>query len=158
MPVDLFLIMKPKSGSPVFTSETMDAQFKAYQSLQLNNFQLGGSNPTSIQGAGKISFDLLTFSKPVSVNSPKFLQYCATGLSLDRVSLYVRQSAGTTPQIIEIYTMGTAYVMSYSHDASNGDSDTETISINFSQFEHRYYPYSSTGVRQPGVFYAWSTQ
>jgi type VI protein secretion system component Hcp len=158
MPVDLFLIMRPKSGSPVFTSETLDAQFKSYQSMQLDNFQLGGANPTSIQGAGKISFNLLTFTKNASVNSPKFLQYCSLGIPLDRVTLYVRQVSGTAFNMIESYTMGTAYVMSYNHDNNNGDTNTETISINYSQFDHHYYPYSPTGVRQPAIFYGWSTQ
>src|ERR1043166_2651678 len=111
MAVDLFLIMRPKTGNPVFISETLDATFKSYQAMELDNFQLGGANPTSIQGAGKISFNLLTFTKQASVNSPRFLQYCANGIPLDRVTLYVRTTIGTTPSIVEIYTLGTAYVM-----------------------------------------------
>jgi type VI protein secretion system component Hcp len=158
MSINAYLIMRPVSGGVAFTSETADPLFKNWpQTIGLDSFRFSSSNPTSIQGAGKISFDLFTFTKPAGVNSPRFLQYCATSKYFDRVTLYITATIGTTEQVLEIYTFGTAFVMSITADGNPGDpATTETITMNYGQFDHHYYPYSSTGVRQPAILSSWS--
>ena len=158
MSINAYLIMKPVAGGLAFTSETANLLFKNWpQTIPLDNYQFSCTNPTSIQGAGKISFNIFSFTKSASVNSPRFLNYCATGNRFDRVTLYITQLNGTSENVIEIYTFGTVYVMSINADGNPGENATaQTITLNYGQFEHRYYPYSSTGVRQPAIASSWS--
>ena len=158
MALDAFLIARPLSGGLALTSETLDPLFKSWpQTMELQSFHLSASNPTSIQGPGKISFDLLTITKAAGVNSPRLLTYCATGAHFDRVTLYVTNASSAGELVTEIYTFGTVFVMSVASDGANGDnSGTDTITMNFGQFEHRYYAYNTLNQRQPAVVGSWS--
>lgn len=158
MAINAYLIVKPVTGGLAFTSETVNPLFRSWpQTVVLNSFDFGSANPTTIQGAGHISFNSFTFTKDAGVNSPRFFQYCATGAHFDRVTLYITQIVGTTENIIAIYTFGTAFVMSINSNASLGDAaPTETIVLNYGQFDYHYYPYSSTGVRQTAILGSWN--
>ena len=94
-------------------------------------------------GAGKASFDDLTFSHNLDKASPKLLVFSASGEHIPKVVLTVRK-AGTDPQEYLKITLEEVLVSSVKQSGS-GDRPTETVTLNFAKIQTEYTPQNSDG-------------
>lgn len=96
-------------------------------------------------GAGKVAVQDLTITKYVDRSSPNLMQKCCTGEHYKEAKLTIRK-AGADPLEYMIITMKSVLVTSISSGGSGGeDKLTETITLNFAEFENVYTPQEKDG-------------
>jgi len=160
MALDMFLVLKSKSGLPAFKAETTDVTFSRYISIPVVHFALGYSDPVTISagaGIGKLTFQNLNLILNAGVNAPGFLTMAGMGQSFDSMTLYVRNVVGTAPHVTSIYHFGGVFITGVSQDANNGDSATAmNLSLAFGQLSHHGSSTSATGVVTPGIIGSWN--
>ena len=163
MAFDSFLIVRNPSGQ-TYRTETADSVFGRYNTLQVNSFSLGIRNNVSIGGSGagtgKAAFDQLVINKGNSPNSPNFIQACAQGILIPRLTLLLRKSGGTPTSltsITTIYSFGTVYVTSVEDQGSSGeDVPSESITFAFGEFAYHQYTTLNSGAAGPAYKSSWS--
>lgn len=96
-------------------------------------------------GSGKVAVQDMVVTKYVDRSSPNLMQKCCTGEHYPQAILTVRK-AGSDPLEYLIITMKEVLVTSISSGGSGGeDKLTETISMNFAEFESVYTPQQADG-------------
>ncbi len=101
-PSGVTLAALPVGSAPALTLELQPASGSSLPAatLSLNSYQFGFESPTTIgsatsgAGAGKITFDDLTVSAPLSGASPQLFKVLATGGHYDTAVLTQRNAAG----------------------------------------------------------------
>jgi type VI secretion system secreted protein Hcp len=126
--------------------------------IEILSFSWGVSNSGSMSsgsggGAGKASFQDISFVRRLDKASPKLMLACATGQHIPSAILVCRKSGGDGRS--EAYykiTLNDILVSSVSTSGnSGGDLPTESFSLNFAKIEWEYVPLSVDGVPEEPV-------
>jgi type VI secretion system secreted protein Hcp len=135
MAVDMFIKIKGIKG------EAQDEKHK--DEIDVLSWSWGASQPGNLHqgsggGAGKASFQDLSFTKYVDVSSPMLLKMVATGEHIPDVALVVRK-AGKAPLEYIKFALTDCLVTSVSTGGSGGeDRLTENVTIQFTEFKYEY--------------------
>jgi len=151
MAIDMFLVLKPKSGLPAFKAETADATFARYVSIPVVNFALGYAIPSV---GARLTFQNLNLVLNSVANSPGFLTMANLSQTFDSVTLYVRNTTGTTGalHVTSIYHFGNVRIAAVTMDGNTGDNaPVVNLSLNFTQFAHHGSSTGATGVVTSGL-------
>lgn len=118
---------------------------------QSGNTHMGGGG-----GAGKASFQDITFTKYVDSATNALMTALASGSHIDVVKLLVRKAGEGQHKYIEI-EMKEVIVTSLSTGGSGGeDRLTENISLNFAEVKFDYTPQDSKGTVAGDKTFAWN--
>jgi type VI secretion system secreted protein Hcp len=97
-------------------------------------------------GSGKVDFHDLNITKYVDSATPKLIINMATGKHIKEALLTVRKAGGKTAVEYVKLIMKDCLISSIQSGGSGGeDRLTETISINFGEFEFDYTPQKADG-------------
>ncbi|MDB4982868.1 MAG: Hcp1 family type secretion system effector [Myxococcales bacterium] len=118
--------------------------------------QSGTTHTGTGSGAGKVAVHDLTFTKHVDVSTPTLLQACAAGKHFPTGTFTVRK-AGDKPLEYFKITFHDLIVSNIAHGGTGSDDrQTETVTINFGQFEVAYTSQTKTGGAGPTVPMSWN--
>jgi type VI secretion system secreted protein Hcp len=119
--------------------------------IELNSWNWGASNPTTINkggmSAGRVSFTNLTITKTFDKSSPKLLNLCATGKHVDEATLTCGKSTGakTTEDFLTI-KLETVFVSDYSTGGLEGaEVEHESITLNYGKINIDYKSQDKSG-------------
>ena len=131
---------------------TIDVESFSWGLSQQGTMAYGGGG-----GAGKASFQDLTFSSRVGKHSPLVAHHCASGKHIKKATLFVRK-AGEEQHDYYIITLTDVLVSSYSSGGSSGGDSvpTDQFSINFAQVKWEYKVQDEKGAVAPGSEFSWN--
>ena len=138
--------------------ESQDKKHK--NTIEIDSFSWGGSNPGTFQtggggGKGKTNFSDITFSAKVSKASPLLAQAMVEHKHFKNVKLYVRKRGGQG--VVEDYykvELEQAAVTAYSSSGHGTDAEhveTETFSIGFAKIKFVYKEQDEKGGFKPAI-------
>jgi type VI protein secretion system component Hcp len=125
----------------------------SYSSNEEQTLNIGSQSTGA--GAGKVTFNPVTFTKPVSVNSPMFFSMMASGTPFKKVEFLFYNAADV---LIFQQTMGLVAVKTTQHSVAATCAGTnctgliETISMEFGQEINTVYTIDPKGM--PGKSYS----
>lgn len=111
--------------------------------IEINSVQFGAFSPDNLSrsagsggGAGKASFQDLSFTVKVAKATPQLMQACATGKHFPSATLVCRK-AGSDPQTYLQYELENVMISSFQTGGGGGGSDRpmESLSLNFTKIE-----------------------
>lgn len=106
-------------------------------------------------GAGKASFQDLSFTKYIDAASNAIMIALAKGTHIPKVTLLVRKAGAGQARYIEI-DMSEVMVTSVSTGGSGGeDRLTENVTLNFAKVKFSYVPQKSDGTLDADKDFAW---
>jgi type VI secretion system secreted protein Hcp len=106
-------------------------------------------------GAGKVSFDMFTFTHHLDKASPSLMKACATGVHLKDATITVRK-AGRGQQEYLVITMADVLVMTVSTAVTaEGDATVESVGLSFGKVDLEYKPQKPDGSLDAGVHFAY---
>ena len=113
----------------------------------------GSAAPGSGGGAGKASFNDLSFTHSMDKASPTLMKACATGQHIKEGTLIARK-AGKGQQEYLVIKMSDILVTSI-QPAASSEHPTETISLQFAKIDLEYKPLKADGSLDAGVRFAY---
>ncbi len=131
----------------------------SYTSSELQTLNIGSQS--SGAGAGKVTFNPVTFTKPVSVNSPLFFSMMASGTPFKNVAFLFYTTAATGDRLLYQQTMGLVAIKTMQHSveaacpSANCPGLIETISLEFGQEINTFYPTDASGMPGKSVSNGW---
>jgi type VI secretion system secreted protein Hcp len=140
--------------------ETKDSAQKAAGDIDLLAWSWGASNSGSFHtggggGAGKASFQDISFTKYLDKASPAILIALAKGSHIPAAKLLVRKAGEGQQKYLEI-TMTNVLVTSVSTGGSGGeDRLTENVTLNFAEVKFEYFLQNEKGVTASGGVFNW---
>ncbi|WP_250454726.1 type VI secretion system tube protein Hcp [Caballeronia sp. ATUFL_M2_KS44] len=102
-------------------------------------------------GTGTAAVQDLSISKYVDKSSPTIVQSCCQGVHMPEAVLTLRKAGGKDPVEYLKITLKEVLISSHSMGAGGGDQISETITLNFAQFNMEYQPQDNTGAKKGGV-------
>ncbi len=142
MSADMFLKIEGIDGESVDAKHADEIDVLAWS---WGMTQSGSMHVAKGGGAGKVAVQDLTITKFVDRSSPNIMQKCCTGEHYPEATLTIRK-AGADPLEYLVIKMKQVLVTSISSGGSGGeDKLTETITLNFSEFESSYTPQEDDG-------------
>ena len=118
--------------------------------------QSGTTHSGAGGGAGKVNVQDLTFTHYVDKASPNLMKMCCNGEHFNEAVLVVRK-AGKSPLTYMKITLKSGIVSSVSTGGSGGeDRLTESVSLNFSEFESTYVPQMPDGSGDAEITVGWN--
>jgi len=142
MAVDMFLKLDGIKGEAQDSkhSDEIDVLAWSWGVTQSGTTHAGGGG-----GSGKASFQDIQFTKYVDSASHNLLKCAATGKHIKDALLTIRKAGDKPLEYIKI-TMKDCLISSISTGGSGGeDRLTESISLNFGEFEFAYTPQKADG-------------
>jgi len=127
------------------------AATKHMEQIEVLSWSWGASNPTTIVGsgmsAGKVSMSDLTITKNVDKSSPKLLELCVTGKTVDEVTLYCSKLTGQkTPEDYLTIKLTEAYVSSHQVSGAWGeDVGRESFTLSYAKIHYDYKAQDKSG-------------
>ena len=112
-----------------------------------------GSQSTG-SGAGRVTFDTVSFTKVIDVLSPVLFQACATGKAYQRLDLLVRRT-GRGGSVFLQYTIKLAAVKSISYAEETG-YPREVVAFEYGGLQIRYAAQDPKGGLGPVVVGGWN--
>lgn len=104
-------------------------------------------------GAGKVSFNDLSFSHSVDKASPVLMKACATGEHIKEGTITARK-AGKGQQEFLIIKMNDIIITGVSPNGSGGDvGPVETVTLQFAKVDLEYKPQKPDGSLDAGVHF-----
>jgi type VI secretion system secreted protein Hcp len=140
--------------------ETKDSAQKAAGDIDVLAWSWGASNSGSFHtggggGAGKASFQDISFTKYLDKASPAILIALAKGSHIPTAKLLVRKAGEGQQKYLEI-TMTNVLVTSVSTGGSGGeDRLTENLTLNFAEVKFEYFLQNEKGVTASGGVFNW---
>jgi type VI secretion system secreted protein Hcp len=140
--------------------ETKDSAQKAAGDIDVLAWSWGASNSGSFHtggggGAGKASFQDISFTKYLDKASPAILIALAKGSHIPAAKLLVRKAGEGQQKYLEI-TMTNVLVTSVSTGGSGGeDRLTENVTLNFAEVKFEYFLQNEKGVTASGGVFNW---
>ncbi|MGD0774793.1 MAG: type VI secretion system tube protein Hcp [Candidatus Solibacter sp.] len=138
--------------------ESADAKHKG--EIDIYSFSWGVSQ-TGIQatggggGAGKVSFQDISFVKKADASSPLLMLNCANGAHIKEGNFVVRKAGGTQLEYLKIKLTDILISGFKDHGSiSGGDIPTESLTLNFAKVEYSYQPQGADGKAQGGPILA----
>ena len=133
-------------------TELISYSFDIEQTLNI------GSQATGA-GAGKVTFNPLTITKRVDVNSSTLFSMCCSGTPfkyLDILLVAPTEPSGKTPPPFAGYGLGLVAVKTISHaDNSGGETVMENVSFEFGQLSIGYAKRLNTGALDQFHYTTW---
>ena len=108
-------------------------------------------------GAGRASFQDLSFAAETSAASPLLALSCASGKHIPSALLTLRKGGGGGFEFVKI-KLQDVLVSSFSEggDATgHDDRPTESVSLNFTKIEFDYFPQAAGGTTAPPIVFNW---
>jgi len=145
MAVDMFINLGPK-----IKGETKDDAQKKTNDVDVLAWSWGMSQSGSFHagsggGAGKASFQDLSFTKYIDSASPALMLHLAKGTHIDKATLLVRKAGEGQQKYVQI-DMTKCIVTSVSTGGSGGeDRLTENVTLNFAEVQYEYFKQDATG-------------
>jgi type VI secretion system secreted protein Hcp len=147
---------------PGIKGESADKQFKGH--IDIQSYSFGGSNSGSASigggaGAGKVSYQDITFTKQWDLASPILMEHMSTGKHLDKAILHVRKqsSEGGGSQMEYLTVTMTDFIISHysssGHEGSGNGSDS--FSLNFAKVKIEYKAQTDKGGKGSGAGFEW---
>ena len=142
MSQDMFLKIEGING------ESQDAKHKG--EIDVLSWSWGASQSATTHmggggGSGKVSFQDIHVTKYIDSSSHNLLKYTATGKHFKEAVLTVRKAGEKPLEYIKI-TMKDCLISSIQSGGSGGeDRLTESVSLNFAEFEYAYTPQKADG-------------
>lgn len=155
MAVDMFINMGDK-----IKGETQDKAQKEKNDIDVLAWSWGMSQSGSTHmgaggGAGKASFQDLSFTKYVDSASPALMIALAKGTHIAKVTLLVRK-AGEGQQKYIVIDMEEVIVSSISTGGSGGeDRLTENVTLNFAKVKYDYFKQNDKGATASAGIFNW---
>ena len=156
MAVDMFINLgKSISG------ETIDDAQKATNDVDVLAWSWGMSQSGSFHagsggGAGKASFQDLSFTKYVDSASPALMLHLAEGTHIPKATLLVRKAGKGQQKYIQIDMMK-CIVTSLSTGGSGGeDKLTENVTLNFAEVKYEYFKQDDKGITKSAGEFGWN--
>lgn len=117
--------------------------------INIESFSWGASNAGSSSagsgaGAGKVSFQDISFTKAIDKSSPKLVLATATGQHIKQVVLTGEVSGKKSQQFLQI-KLTDVLISSYQQGGSSRAVPTDSFSLNFAKIEFTYYPMNPDG-------------
>ena len=135
--------------------ESPDAKHKG--EIEVLSFSWGVTNAANIgagggAGAGRATFNDLSFTHTIDKASPKLLEACATGAHLKEGTI-TRRKAGKGQEEYLIIKMNDIIVTSVSLGDSSGGAGSENVSLAFAKVDLEYRPQNPNGTLEPGIHF-----
>ena len=155
MAVDMFMEMGEK-----IKGETQDKEFKPKGGIDVLSWswgmsQSGTTHMGSGGGAGKATFQDLSFTKYADKATTPLMNHLALGSHIPKCTLTCRKAGEGQKHYIEI-TMTECIVSSLSTGGSGGeDRLTENVSLNFAKVKFEYFLQDEHGATKSGGDLNW---
>jgi len=135
--------------------ESLDSKHK--DEIEVLSISWGVSNAGSMAfggggGAGKATFQDLSFVHMVDKATPRLMQSCATGAHIKEATITHRK-AGKTPQEYLIVKMNDVIVTGVAHGGSGDTGQSENVSLAFAKVSVEYKPQKPDGSLDAGIFF-----
>ena len=135
--------------------ESLDAKHK--DEIEVLSFSWGVTNTGASAtgsggGAGKATFQDLSFTHKIDKASPLLLKGCATGQHLKEATITHRK-AGKGQQEFLIIKMNDVLVTAVAEDDSGDGSRLETVSLAFAKIDLEYKPQKADGSLDTGIHF-----
>jgi len=131
--------------------------------IELMNWSLGASNPSSHAGgglsAGKVTISDITFSKPVDKSSAKLFDLCCTGKHIKDATLSCQKSTGDkNPGDYLTIKFEEIHISSFQTGGSSGDAvGSESISFAFLKHTYNYKAQEKDGTLKTAGTSSWDS-
>jgi type VI secretion system secreted protein Hcp len=137
--------------------EAVEADHKDW--IEISSWGMCFSGPSSAGAGGTGSYARLesfTLSKSVDKSSPQLFLHCATGEHIPEVTVELCKDSATGKVVYLQYVMKDILVSSMCPGGSSGgDRPTESLSLNFTKIEMKYWPVDASGVKGTPVIANW---
>jgi len=135
--------------------ESVDAKHK--EDIEVLSFSWGVTNDATIKtgaggGAGKATFQDLSFLHSIDKASPSLLAACATGAHLKEATITHRK-AGKGQQEYLIIKMNDVIVTGVSLADTSGGASSETVTMAFAKVDLEYKPQKPDGSLDAGIHF-----
>ena len=135
--------------------ESLDSKHK--DEIEVLSISWGVSNAGSMAfggggGAGKATFQDLSFVHMVDKATPRLMQSCATGAHIKEATITHRK-AGKTPQEYLIVKMNDVIITGVAHGGSGDTGQSENVSLAFAKVSVEYKPQKPDGSLDAGIFF-----
>jgi type VI secretion system secreted protein Hcp len=146
---------------PNIKGETQDKEFKGKGACDVLAWSWGMSQSGSFHtggggGAGKASFQDLSFTKWIDKASPALMIALAKGAHIPECKLTCRKAGEGQQKYIE-YTFKKVLVSSVSTGGSGGeDRLTENVTLHFGEVKYEYFVQDEKGTTKSGGVFAWN--
>jgi type VI secretion system secreted protein Hcp len=153
MAVDMFIKIDTIKG------ESKDSTHK--EEIELLSFswgvtQSGTTHSGEGGGAGKVNVQDLLFTKYIDSASPNLLKASCKGTHFKEATITMRKAGDKPLEYLKI-KIKDILVSSVSTAGSNGDDrQTESIALNFGQFEYQYTPQKPDGTGGGAIIATWN--
>ena len=142
MAVDMFLKISGVEGESVDSAHAREIDVLSW-GWGMN--QSGTTHVGRGGGAGKVSVQDLTITKRVDKSTPALIKSCCTGKHFEEAVFTVRK-AGEKPLEYLILRMKDVLVTNVTEGGAGGEELlSETITLNFSEFNYVYVPQKRDG-------------
>jgi type VI protein secretion system component Hcp len=139
-------------GAHAIPTQLVSYSFDIEQTLNIGSQSAGA-------GAGKVTYNPLTITKRVDVNSPTLFSMCCSGTPFKYLDLLLVDNTGTPSTTLvpfAAYGLGLVAVKTISHAGGGGDNtNIETVSFEFGQLSIGYAKQLSTGALDPFHYTTW---
>jgi type VI secretion system secreted protein Hcp len=153
MPADMFLKIDDIEGESV---DDVHAGEIDVISWGWGMSQSGTTHSGPGGGSGKVSVQDFSFIHYVDKASANLMKMCCNGKHFEEAKLVVRK-AGEMPLEYMIITMKSGLISSVSTGGSGGeDRITESVTLNFSEFQTEYVPQMADGSGDASVIVGWN--
>lgn len=148
MAVDMFLKLGDIKGESQAVGHTDEIQILSWS---WGCSQTGTTHSGTGGGTGTASVQDLTITKYVDKSSPTIVQFCCQGVHMPQAVLTLRKAGGKNPVEYLKITLNEVLVSRHSVGSSGGDQVSETVTLNFAQFNMEYQPQDNNGAKKGGV-------
>ena len=153
MAVDMFMKIDDIKGEAVDDTHPDEIQVLAWS---WGMSQSGTTHSGPGGGAGKVNVQDLTFTHYVDKASPNLMKMCCNGKHFKEATLVVRKAGEKPLEYVKII-MKTGLISSVSTGGSGGeDRLTESVTLNFAEFESIYVPQMADGSGDAEVTVGWN--
>ena len=118
--------------------------------------QSGTTHTSKGGGAGKVNVQDITVTKYVDKSTPNLISACCVGKHIKEATITVRK-AGEKPVEYVVVKLKDVLIANISSGGSGGDDRlTESVTLNFAEFEYTYLPQKADGSPEGPVRFAFS--
>lgn len=149
MAVDMFAKIGDIKGESLDSKhkDEIECQSWSWGVQQTGTMATGGGG-----GAGKASFNDITFTHNVDKASPVLMKYCASGKHIPEGTLTARKAGGDQQEHL-VLKLKDIIVSNVSTSGAQDSELTEIVSLNFSKVELEYKPQKADGSLDAGIFF-----
>jgi type VI secretion system secreted protein Hcp len=140
--------------------ESLDDKHK--DQIEVLSWSWGVSNPPHAPagggaGAGRATFQDLSFTHKIDKASPLLLKSCATGQHLKEATI-TRRKAGKGQQDFLVIKMNDVIVTSVIEVDDGSDTQVETVTLGFAKVNVEYKPQKADGSLAAGIQFKYDLQ